>query len=50
MADTFVDMAADSPVPVLSGTHSIERSIKVNHMISVRCWFIEIKDKIRKGH
>ena len=22
MADTFSDMAADSPVPVLSGTHS----------------------------
>ena len=23
MADTFLDMAADSSVPVLSGTHSI---------------------------
>ena len=23
MGDTFLDMAADSPVPVLSGTHSI---------------------------
>ena len=23
MADTFLDMAAESPVPVLSGTHSI---------------------------
>ena len=24
MAITFLDMAADSPVPVLSGTHSIQ--------------------------
>ena len=23
MTDTFLDMAADSPVPILSGTHSI---------------------------
>ena len=23
MADSFLDMAADSPAPVLSGTHSI---------------------------
>ena len=28
----------------------IIRSKKVNHMISVRCCVIEIKDKIRKGH
>ena len=27
MADTFSDMAADSPVPVLSGTHSDITSI-----------------------
>ena len=28
----------------------IVRSKKVNHMISVRCCVIEIKDKLRKGH
>ena len=29
MTDTFLDMAADSLVPVLSGTHSIIKSLYV---------------------
>ena len=28
MVDTFLDMAADSPVPVLSGTHTILGRLK----------------------
>ena len=40
MADTFSDMAADSPVPVLSGTHSDNTSTDSKVLSSCCCCFL----------
>ena len=43
MADSFLDMAADFPVPVLSGTHSIEKNN--NKTLELSIYFTEFDSK-----
>ena len=51
MVDTFLDVAADSPVPALSGTHSISLYLNICcYMKGSIFWSLRIKSDTKRVH
>ena len=49
MADTYLDMVADSLVPVLSGTHSINSETIIFQMAKIQVQFV-VRGRFRRHH